>query len=56
MSATNEWVVVNKPLVVQVESPSLVWVQLTSDPESDVAKLSQIITRLEPPRLTEVCV
>ncbi|CAI8058395.1 Tudor domain-containing protein 5 [Geodia barretti] len=42
--------------VSRVESPSLVWVQLTSDPESDVAKLSQIITRLEPPRLTEVCV
>ncbi|CAI8058391.1 hypothetical protein GBAR_LOCUS31753, partial [Geodia barretti] len=40
--------------VSRVESPSLVWVQLTSDPESDVAKLSQIITRLEPPRLTEV--
>ena len=38
----------------QVESPSLVWLLLTSDPKGDVTKLSEWIAHLCPPRLRKV--
>ena len=38
----------------QVESPSLVWVQLTSDPGADVVRLSEVMADLKPLRLTQV--
>ena len=37
-----------------MDSPSLLWLQWTSDPEGDIAALSEWMRQLNPPKLTQV--